>query len=33
MLQDNVGESDVITSLQRELEIKEDLMKDRDDSI
>jgi hypothetical protein len=30
---DKVGDNDVVINLQREVEIKEDLMKDRDDEI
>lgn len=33
MLQDNVGESEIVGGLQKELEIKEDQMKLRDDEI
>lgn len=32
-LMDKVGDNDVVINLQREVEIKEDLMKDRDDEI
>jgi hypothetical protein len=33
MLQDNVGENEIVGGLQKELEIKENQMKGRDDEI
>lgn len=33
MLQDNVGENDIVLGLQKELDIKENYMKERDDEI
>ena len=33
MLQDNVGENEIVGGLQKELEIKESQMKGRDDEI
>ena len=32
-LQENVGESEAVLELQKELDIKENLIKDRDDEI